>query len=335
MAIPATPPPEDVTSTYMERAVEPPEEVVLSRPLVQTHGFQPEDVGTLAALLLLPEGFSATPKELAAYLRSENGWKMSDERFSAICKRLEKAGHIERRNVYNPDTKRPEKRMRVYRNPANNPTYVIRGAEEASQVTADNREKRFSEGSDNRKKRFSPGQSREPQKAVLGPRTAKSGSRNGHVSAGQGREPQKAVLGSPPPHPPEVVVTTSPYPLTRAEEGHPSQTEGEGESFSPEEIEAAQQLLLELPSPWTVGGATARKLAPALLEIMRNMKWPSILEDDHQVLLQWLMSNPPAKFRAPSILRIRIADLPLYETATRAESPNPSAARRRFTGSGL
>ncbi|MDF2712390.1 MAG: hypothetical protein K0R62_8042 [Nonomuraea muscovyensis] len=327
-------PPDAFGDPYMERASEPPEEAVLPRPVVLTAGLQPEDVGTLAFFLLLPDGFSATAKELAEYMRAL-GWKMSDERFSAIAKRLEKAGHLERRNVYNPDTKRPERRLRMYRNPANNPAYITRGTEEASQVSAENRESRFSEGSENREKRVSRGQAREPQKAVSGPKTAKSGSRNDGVSAGQSRNPQKAVLGSPPPHPPEVVVTTSPYPLTDGARPHPSQTEGEEDLFTSEETSAAEDFLLKLPKPWTVGGATARKLTPFLLECMRGMQWPSILEADLDVLRANLLTDPPDKFRAASILRIRIGDLPLYETVTSAQRATQAASRRRFSGSGL
>ncbi|MFG2276991.1 hypothetical protein ACGFNY_45450 [Streptomyces chartreusis] len=324
--------PDDGNNTFMERASEPPEEVVMSRPLVETRGLQPEDVGSLACLLLLPEGVLATPKELAAYMRGL-GWKMSDERFSTISKRLEKAGHIERRNVYNPDTKRPEKRLRVYRNPANNPAYVSRGVEESLQVGADNRETRFPEGSEDRKTRFSPGQSREPQKAVPGPTAAKDGFRNGDVPAGQSREPQKAVPGPPPPHPPEVVVTTSPYPLTDGARSHPSQTEeGEG-AFTADEIQAAEDFLLKLPKPWTVGGATARRLSTDLLETMRGMRWPGIGEVDLSLLSQNLLTDPPKQFRAASILPIRIGDLPLYEAV--APKQTDQSARRRFNGSGL
>lgn len=326
--------PDDFSGTFMERASEPPEEVVLPRPLVEAKGLQPEDVGTLACLLLLPEGVLATPKELVGHMRGL-GWKMSDERFSTISKRLEKVGHIERRNVFNPDTRRPEKRLRIYRNPANNPAYLCRGAEESLQVSPDNREKRFSEGAENREKRVSPGQRREPQKAGDGPTTAKSGSRDGDVSAGHSREPQKAGDGSPPPHPPEVVVTTSPYPLSDGPRQHPSQTEeGEGTGFAPEEIQAAEGFLLKLPSPWTVGGATARRLAPNLLATMRGMEWPSITEVDRQVLKQHLLTDPPKQFRAASILPLRIADLPLYETVTPDQRPEDKP-RRRFTGSGL
>jgi hypothetical protein len=39
---------------------------------------------------------------------------------------------------------------------------------------------------------------------------------------------------------------------------------------------------------WQAGGATARKLAPRLLRVMRTQAWPTLedLDDDHRLLLE-------------------------------------------------
>ena len=145
-----------------------------------------------------------------------------------------------------------------------------------------------------------------------------------------GAKPQVAPRGTngvPPPHPPEVVVTTSPYPLTDGARSHPSQTEGEGNGFAAEEIQAAEAFLLKLPNPWTVGAATARKHAPDLLAAMHDLGWPRITEVDLKLLTRTLLTDPPKHFRAASILPIRIADLRLYETV-QPRRPDAQAEQR-------
>ncbi|WP_138905739.1 hypothetical protein, partial [Streptomyces albidochromogenes] len=125
---------EEFGTSVFERALEDPEEAVVTRPVAEAQGLQPEDLGVLVHLLLLPPTTQATGKTLAAGMRAL-GWKMSIDRFEVIAKRLTSAGHLLRRSVYNPKTKRPEWRYRAYRNPANNPQYIATGAVALSQVS--------------------------------------------------------------------------------------------------------------------------------------------------------------------------------------------------------
>ncbi|MCF0086692.1 MULTISPECIES: hypothetical protein [unclassified Streptomyces] len=89
-----------------------------------------------------------------------------------------------------------------------------------------------------------------------------------------------------PPHPPEEVDTSSPYPLTRTGSGTRSQTE-EGPEFSPEEIHAAETFLQQMKQ-WQAGGATARKQASRLLRVMRKQAWPALsgMDDTQRALLE-------------------------------------------------
>ncbi|MEV5131045.1 hypothetical protein AB0K87_11130 [Streptomyces sp. NPDC053705] len=317
--------PAEDSGTFLERASEPVDEVVTRRPVIETVGLQPEDLGVLLALLLLPEGWTGTAKSMATMLRTERGWKMSDERFASISKRLRAVGHMGRESVFNEKTKRPEWRLRVYRNPANNPEYVTRGAEEASQVRGGIRETRFSEGSENRESRVSPGQGRNPGNPVFGGESAKTGFPSGDVPAGQGRNPGNPVFGSPPPHPPEEVTTSSPYPQTDTDGSSslPSQT-GEGREFSPKEIHAAESFLQRMATPWNAGKATATKCAPRLLHVMAEQGWPNIFDVDKRILERDITKNPGGITRHSQVLPGRIRDLSLYEVVAPAPRQTPA-----------
>ncbi|MEV7581633.1 hypothetical protein [Streptomyces erythrochromogenes] len=131
------------------------------------------------------------------------------------------------------------------------------------------------------------------------------------VSAGQ---PTSANTGSgtgSPPHPPEEVNTSSPYPLGTGADGvAPAAREEEGESTtnptpSAEQIEAASQFLQELPRPWTAGRVTVRSLAPLLAAIVADQGWE--LDD---ALVKELTSNPEGVKRPMRVLKSRIEDLP-------------------------
>ncbi|MEV6683000.1 hypothetical protein AB0N09_39990 [Streptomyces erythrochromogenes] len=279
---------ERFANSVFERALEDPEEAVITRPVAETDGLQPEDIGVLVHLLLLSPTAQATGKDLVAMMRAL-GWKMSDERFAKIAKRLTAAGHLLRKSVYNATTQRPEWRYRAYRNPANNPQYTANGIDALSQVSDENRKKRGPEpgpASENREKRVSPGQSRKPLFPASGAETAKSGFPSDDVSAGQSRNPQKAGSASPPPHPPEEEDSSSPNPLTRASESLPSQRAA-GPEFPREEVEAAADFLQQMRQ-WQAGASTARRAAPRLLRTMRAQGWPLLadMDQEHRELLE-------------------------------------------------
>ncbi|MFE5828991.1 hypothetical protein ACFQ8W_01760 [Streptomyces sp. NPDC056508] len=131
-----------------------------------------------------------------------------------------------------------------------------------------------------------------------------------------------------PPHPPEEVTTSSPYPLTDTTGHTPAPPEEEGRSFTPEQTTAASQLLQVLPQPWSLGRVKAKNLAPKLLESMTEQGWPELLginDRDRALLVQQLTKNPGRMNNPGSILeRDRIPNLPLYEVV--AASVTPSGA---------
>lgn len=310
-----------------ERAAELPEEVVVGRAVAETRGLQPEDLGVLVHLLLLNPGELVSAKELAAGMR-ELGWKMSVDRFEVISKRLMQSGHLCRKSVYDEKTKRPQWRYWAYRNPANNPEYVQSGAGALAQVGAGIGDSPVSErpdGSGIGENPVSPGQGRNREIPDFG----KSPSSSGDVPAGQGRNRETPDSAAHPPHPPEEVETSSPYPLTHTTRGVPSQKE-EGEvEFDPDDVRAAEDFLQRMQRPWNAGRSTARKCAPRLLAVMRDQGWPQIRElsdSDRRLLEAEITKNPGGVTSYAHVLPKRIADLPLYDVAAK---PGPGSSPRK------
>ncbi len=146
--------------------------------------------------------------------------------------------------------------------------------------------------------------------------------------------PTSGIAGSPP-HPPEEVDTSSPYPLTRTKTGVPSRRE-EGEAeFSAEDLHAAEGFLQRMQKPWNAGRSTARKCAPRLLAVMREQGWPVIgeLTDPDRLLLeQEIAKNPGGVTSYAHVLPKRIADLPLYDVAKRPGASGSSGPRKPLEG---
>lgn len=308
------------------RAAEAPEEVVVGRAVVETKGLQPEDLGVLVYLLLLSAGNLASAKDLAAGMRSL-GWKMSVDRFEVVAKRLMQAGHLTRESVYDSKSKRPQWRYWAYRNPANNPEYVRSGTGALSQVTGEVGENPVSSSVDAREigeNPISPGQGRNRGFPEFG----ESLSRSSGVPAGHGRNGENPGSAGHPPHPPEEVDTSSPYPLTSSSIVVPSQREEGAVEFSTEDIQAAERFLQTMKQPWNAGRATARKCTPLLLRVMTEQGWPSIqqLSDtDRRLLERDLTKNPEGISRFSQVLPKRIADLALYDAVARRPRPQSTA----------
>ncbi|MBK5993371.1 hypothetical protein JHN53_17320 [Streptomyces sp. MBT58] len=266
--------------SYLERATEAPEEVVLRRELIRTPGLQPEDIGVLSELLLRDPGRPST----AAAVRKDFqalGWKMGRERYAGIEARLTKAGHLARIPAYDVAEGRPTWITRVYRNPANNQQYVDLGISASLQVSDEMRETSTPDdehGPEVRETRVSPGQSRNAENPQSGAEVRKTRNPETRVSPGQSRNAENPQSGGHPPHPPEEEDSSSPYPLTRTTGPLPSQRE-EGREFAPEEIAAAQDFLQRMQR-WQAGLATARKCAPRLLRAMRTQGWPMLTAMD-------------------------------------------------------
>jgi hypothetical protein len=266
------------------RGSEAPEEVIVGRAVAKTNGLQPEDLGVLIYLLLLPAGDLSSAKDLAAGMRSQ-GWKMSVDRFEVISKRLMAVGHLHRQSVYDPKTKRPQWRYWAYRNPANNPEYVRSGTGALSQAAGGIGENPIPGSPACTEVGESPVSAGQRRDRVF-PEVGENRTPDSAVAAGQGRNRDIPDSVGHPPHPPEEVDTSSPSPLTHTSSGVPSPRE-EGAEFSPEEIRRAEDFLQQMQR-WQAGGATARKQAPRLLRVMRKQGWPAVedLDDDQRLLLE-------------------------------------------------
>ncbi|MFB7293530.1 hypothetical protein [Actinacidiphila glaucinigra] len=325
----------DFGSSYIERAWEPPEEVVMQRSVVETCGMQPEDVGVLAALLLRDPGRPATAKAMAADLRGL-GWKMSLDRFQKVVERLTAAGHMHRESVFNQQTGRPEWVSRVYRNPANNAGYATGTATASSQVSNGIGENPTS-GSEGRndigENPISPGQSDIGENPIPGANSGKTRFRDRPVSAGQSQNQGKPdFAASPPTPPPEEVDTSSPSPLTAVggrfgHDGPAARGEAEEVEFTADELAAAGDFLQELPSPWAVGRPTAARYAPLLLESVRAQGWD--LDED---LVRELTKNPDGIRNYGAALKTRIRDLVRRKRSRTPAAGGPPAWRGHLLG---
>ncbi|MGW0143657.1 hypothetical protein [Streptomyces calvus] len=325
------PTPDDVGASYLERGWEPPEEVVLRRELVHTPGLQPEDIGVLAELLLRDPRLPSTMEAIRKDLQTRLGWKMGKDRYTSIQARLTKAGHLARVSVYDPATQRPTWVTRVYRNPANNTQYVDLGIAASQQVTAEVRETRNPGGtpdSEQRETRVSPGQRRNAGNPQSGAESRETRDSKTRVSPGQRRNAGNPRSAVHPPHPPEEVTTSSPYPLTDSEESLPSQREeGEG-GFASKDLHAAESFLQQLRPPHHMGAASARKYAPMLLRAMAEQGWPSIFEVDLLLLAREVTRDPQGFKRPSSLVPTRIRDLPRYAIVTVASQGQGATAER-------
>ncbi|MFD9517951.1 hypothetical protein [Streptomyces sp. NPDC059979] len=145
------------------------------------------------------------------------------------------------------------------------------------------------------------------------------------ISAGQSTSANTGSGTGSPPHPPEEVNTSSPYPLgTGAESGAPAARKEEVEkppthTSSAKELEAALNFLQELPRPWTAGRVTARSLAPLLAEVVADQGW----ELDASLVAE-LTQNPEGVKRPGRVLKSRIEDLPRQLARKTVPGPRPA-----------
>ncbi|MFD9984070.1 hypothetical protein ACFWZJ_27225 [Streptomyces massasporeus] len=300
---------------------------MLRRELVRTPGLQPEDIGVLSELLLRDPRLPSTMEAIRRDMQAQ-GWKMGKDRFNAIAARLTKAGHLARMPVYDETTQRPTWVTRVYRNPANNEQYVDLGIAASQQVSAEMRETRDPEPFESRKTRVSPGQSQNAGNPRSGAGSRKTRDPETRVSPGQSQKAENPQSGVHPPHPPEEVTTSSPYPLTDSQGSLPSQREeGEG-GFALKDRHAAESFLQQLRPPHHMGAASARKYAPLLLRSMAEQGWPSIFEVDRLLLAREVTRDPQGFKRPSSLVPTRIRDLPRYAIVTGADRGEGATAER-------
>ncbi|MFJ7912613.1 hypothetical protein [Kitasatospora sp. NPDC096204] len=310
----------EFTGSSIVRAWEPPEEVVVPYALAYSPGLQPEDYGVLIRLLLRDPGQPSGMPALAAEFQA-TGWKMGESRLRGVMSRLQKAGHVSHvRDGYDEVARRPKWKFMVYRNPANNSAYVTRGAQSAeasSQVNPMVRNPTHESGRPGTHPAISnvcAGQANTAISNASETHPLDSNALESNVCAGQADTAISNVV----PHLQEEVTTSSPNPLTDTSGLRPaSPGEEEVVVFDPEETAAAVRLLQLLPSPWSVGRAKAKTLAPALLEAMADQGWPRVTELDdrtRRLLMEQLTKNPGGIKNHGSILeRDRIPNLPLAE----------------------
>lgn len=132
-----------------------------------------------------------------------------------------------------------------------------------------------------------------------------------------------------PPHPPEEVDTSSPYPLTGTKGGVPPQKE-EGPEFLPEEICQAEVFLQQMKR-WQAGAATARKCAPRLLRVLRTQGWPALADLDDELRAQLeaeIFRNTGGARSWVKCLPGWIEDLRLYERVRSRQGSAPGADGR-------
>ncbi|MFF3139892.1 hypothetical protein [Streptomyces mirabilis] len=323
---------DDFGSSYLERAWEPPEEVILRRELVRTPALQPEDLGVLAELLLRDPRLPSTMEAIRADLQAR-GWKMGKDRYNGIARRLTKAGHLARVSVYDETTQRPVWVTRVYRNPANNDQYVDLGIQATSQLSAEVRVSRDSLTTGSRETRVSPGQSRNAENPQSGSESRETRDRETRVSPGQSRNAENPRSASPPPHPPEEEDSSSPNPLTDPPGALPSQRQQKQADVTPEEVTEAAGFLQRM-GRWQAGAATARRCAPRLVRAMQAQGWPllaSLDADGRRALEAEILKNTGGATSWTKCLPGWVDDLRLYETVRPRTIPaeNGDAAATR------
>ncbi|WP_327066844.1 hypothetical protein [Kitasatospora sp. NBC_01302] len=301
--------------SLIQRAWEAPEEVVFPRYLIDSPGLQAEDIGVLAHLLLRDTDRPSSVAALATECQ-QRGWKISEYAMRAIVKRLKQAGHVHQDRVYNKATGRLDWVFTVYRNPANNRAYVNSVTEEMPSSGRFVGSQQIGQP-DSSAPNESAGQADSLNPNESGAIRWDSTNRDLSNVAGQGRYVGSQRIGAHPPHPPEEVETSSPYPLKQSA----APTEEAGERFTPEQIADAERFLQLLPGPWAAGRKTAQRLAPKLLDAADAQGW-----DLDDALATQLTEKPDGVHRYAAVLATRIDDLPLYAAVHRTPAALTTAA---------
>ncbi|MEV4044241.1 hypothetical protein [Streptomyces sp. NPDC049744] len=283
------------------------------------HGWQPLTIAFAQALWFLPSNQSFDVPFLVSWLdrigwKGANGKPIGENVVRRELKLLREAGYVQshrlrgeggkavgiqyvvsQRRTDQPETGAWIPASKDYRSSDHMPSMATRG--QSPHVAID----------------------KKPSSDHMPPLTARG--QSPHVA--DGAKPQvtpHATNELPPPHPPEEVETSSPYPLTDSSPALPSQRE-EGAEFSPEEIAAAERFLQTLRKPWQAGRATARKCAPLLLREMRELGWPPIGEVDQPVLEQEILKHTEGAKSPAHILPKWIKDLRLYSVVIKHGRP--------------
>ncbi|MFI6125377.1 hypothetical protein ACIBCU_37645 [Streptomyces sp. NPDC051064] len=329
------------------RGYEVPDDVTVTRPVAETPGLQPEDIGVLVHLLLLPPDTAATAKDLAAGMREHLGWKMSVDRFEVIAKRLTKAGHLMRKSVYNDASKRPQWRYWAFRNPAKNPEHVAAEAETLSQVRAGIGKNPVPGQVDPREtgeNPISPGQSRNQVFPDFEAEPGKTRFPSDHVVAGQSRNREKPDSPSSPPQTPPGGLVNPPTVPPRSTTPESVVAAGAGgdamriaQNYNPAtaeiavsdaEVEAAGVFLANLPGRWACGAEDIAKYARLLAESAKRWGWP-LGEELEARLTDMTGTSQKIRGHYPRVIPARLKRLPLYAAFKRGDVAPASGQGQR------
>ncbi|MFE1230595.1 hypothetical protein [Streptomyces sp. NPDC058745] len=308
-------------SENYSRAVEPEPSVTVTDETFFGHGWQPLTITVLQAIWFMPQGAHFDVEALVGWFRSL-GWKSANGKplgADAVRRELaliREAGYIRAQRlrgehgqvsgIHYEVSKRPRPGQNASIRFEGDET-DIRRSHHVPPMTTHGESPHVVDGA-------------EPQVA---PRAS-----NDHMwsmaDMANEAKPQVAPCatnGGHPPHPPEEVETSSPYPLKSP--AGPTEGEGTGSASNDEQTQAAYDFLQDLPNPWRAGRATARKLAPKLVDAITEQGWD--LDAD---LAQKLTELPEGIKSYPSVLARRVDDLP-------RRGPSRLPGQRKERGSGV
>jgi hypothetical protein len=107
----------------------------------------------------------------------------------------------------------------------------------------------------------------------------------------------------------------TPPPLQPVPQQDPASTQTD-DAAGTDGLAAAAAFLEALPAPWTIGPRSAKAMAPQLLEMASRQGWQL-----DQTLVAKLTEKPGGIHHHPTVLRLRIVDLPRRTTPAPAAAP--------------
>jgi hypothetical protein len=304
--------------TY-SRSIEPEPSVTITDQTFFGHGWQPMTIAVLQAIWFMPQGSEFDVEDLVDWFRAL-GWKSANGKplgHDAVRRELaliRKAGYIRAQRLRGEGGRVAGIHYEISKRPRPQGDSTVRFQLDESETSRSHHVPPLTTHGE------SPRLADEAK-----PQVAPCAADDHTWSMGDVENPVKdqvapcASNGVHPPHPPEEVETSSPYPLKSAEPGR-----GEGESSASnneDQIQAAYEFLQDLPNPWRAGRATARKLAPKLAEAAAEQGWSLDAE-----LVKKLTEMPEGIKSYPSVLARRVDDLP-----RRGPSRVPGQQRDRYS----
>lgn len=307
------------SETYT-RSIEPEPSVTVTDQTFFGHGWQPLTICVLQAIWFMPQGAEFGVEDLVDWFRGL-GWKSANGKplgADAVRRELaliREAGYIRAERLRGERGRAAGIRYEISKRPKPGSAAAIRfGGDETETSRSHHVPPMTTHGE-------SPHLA-DQAKPQVAPRASNHQTWS-MADVVKDVKPQVAPCasnGAHPPHPPEEVETSSPYPLTTT--APPAGREEGGSSASnDEQIQAAYDFLQDLPNPWRAGRATARKLAPKLAEAAAEQGWSLDAE-----LVKKLTEAPEGIKSYPSVLARRVEDLP-----RRGPNRMPGQRRERFS----